>query len=344
MKNNKHHSKRQKPLRTFSWSNEDQKTPSQVLVEDTVIEWYEAKHRSVSLSEVDFINSIPLRSCPHCGSVSFVRNGKRKPDRIQLYLCKNCGKKFNPLTNTIFEDRKIPISEWIEYLLHLFEYHSITSSAFDNRNANSTGRYWLAKVFEVLKDVQKDVVLEGRIVMDETYLPKITSETVIKNGKKLRGISRNKLGVDVAINEDKNISVYISTGNSKPSRRSTWNCYGPHIKEESTIIHDGDNSHDVLIERLQLKSEVHTTDETKGMKDDSNPLYRVNHCHDLLKRFMKAHGGYDRDNLQDWLNLFWFMTNGPEDRYDKVLRFIELAISAPKVVRFRDVMLKKSTK
>ncbi|MBQ1476159.1 MAG: hypothetical protein IIZ21_02625, partial [Firmicutes bacterium] len=38
---------------------------------------------------------------------------------------KYCGCSFSPLTGTIFEDRKIPISEWIEYLIHLFEFHSI---------------------------------------------------------------------------------------------------------------------------------------------------------------------------------------------------------------------------
>lgn len=37
--------KRQKPLRTFSWFYKDQKTPGELLVEDTISEWYEAKHR-----------------------------------------------------------------------------------------------------------------------------------------------------------------------------------------------------------------------------------------------------------------------------------------------------------
>lgn len=344
MTNKDHKSRRQKPLRKFSWSNDDHKSAAQEMIEDTVIEWYDAKHRKTSDKEIDFINGISIKQCPYCGSTSFVKDGKRKPDKIQIYLCKECGKKFNPLTNTIFEDRKIPISEWIEYLLHLFEYHSITSSAFDNRNANSTGKYWLEKVFEVLKDIQKDVILEGVIYLDETLLPKIKSQTVKRNGKKLRGISRNKLGVAVAINEDKTTSILIATGTSKPSNRSTWNCYGPHIKEGSRIIHDDENTHSVLVERLHLESEIHPTEETKGLEDKDNPLNTINHYHDLLKKFMKAHGGYNRDNLQDWLNLFWFMTNGPKDRYDKALKFIELAISSPKVVRFRDVMSKKSTK
>lgn len=146
MKNRNFKASRQKPLRVFSWSNNEKKTISQKLIEETVVEWYDAKHRKVSLSEIQYINSIQLDYCPICGSKHFHKDGKRK-DGINRYRCNDCKKIFNPLTNTIFDSRKIPISEWIEYLLHLFEFHSITSSAFDNRNANTTGRYWLFKVF-----------------------------------------------------------------------------------------------------------------------------------------------------------------------------------------------------
>lgn len=54
-------------------------------------------------------------------------------------------------------------------MIHLFEFHSIRSSARDNRNAESTGKYWLIKVFEVLKNCQKDIILEGNIYLDEMY-------------------------------------------------------------------------------------------------------------------------------------------------------------------------------
>lgn len=115
-----------------------------------MVEWYDAKHRRSSAKEIEFVNSIGVKACPTCGSQHFHKDGRRN-DGIKRYRCNDCESTFNPLTNTIFDSRKIPMSEWIEYLLHLFELHSITSSAFDNRNANSTGRYWLFKVFEVLR-------------------------------------------------------------------------------------------------------------------------------------------------------------------------------------------------
>lgn len=341
--NNKKLSIRQKPLRTFSWSCKSEKTPAELLVENTISGWYKAKHKSASNYEVDFINSIPIKCCHHCGSYKIVKNGFNR-NGIQNYFCKDCGRNFNPLTNTIFDSRKISISEWFEFLLHLFEYHSITSSAYDNRNANSTGEYWLIKVFEVLKDIQKDVVLSGRIYIDETYFSKKKSKEITKNGKKLRGISTNKIGMATAISKEDNSSILIVTNTSKPSRKSALESYSSHIKEGSTIIHDGDNSHKVLIEMLHLNSEEHPSKETKDLKDEDNPMYPINHYHSLLKRFIRAHGGYNRDNLQDWANLFWFITNKPRDRYDKVLKFIELAVLSPKRVKYRDVMSSNSTK
>ena len=330
------------PLRHFTWEKDSQKTDAQALVEATVMEWYEAKHRTTSKEEVAFINSIPVTCCPFCGSTNFVKAG-HDSSGIQRFKCVDCKHRFNPFTNTIFDEKKIAISEWIEYLLHLFEFHSIFTSAFDNRNAASTGKYWLIKVFQILKGIQDDVVLSDTVWLDETYLPVIKSKTIAKDGKKLRGVSRNKICICCA--RDKHgKSLMIVTNTSKPSLKSTWASYGSHIAPESTLIHDGEHSHSVLIERLNLKSEVHTTDETKGLEGKDNPLYEVNRIHFFLKRFMREHGSYKREDLQDWMNLLWFILNDPSDKYDKVLKFFTLAVSSPMTVRYRSVMSKKSSK
>lgn len=173
-----------------------------MLVENTVQEWYDAKHATSSIFEIEFINSLDIKQCPFCESNDFTKYGHKK-DGTQRYICKECGKRFTALTNTIFDSKKIPISEWIEYLLHLFEFHSINSTAYDNRNSPTTGKYWLIKTFEVLKGIQNDVVLDGTVYLDETYFTKVRSKLVTKDGKKLRGISRNKIGVGVACNETK---------------------------------------------------------------------------------------------------------------------------------------------
>lgn len=50
-------------------------------------------------------------------------NGTRR------YRCLDCGKAFSPLTGTVFDVHKILVSEWIEYMIHLFEFHFLSSSA-----------------------------------------------------------------------------------------------------------------------------------------------------------------------------------------------------------------------
>ena len=105
-----------------------------------------------------------------------------------MYRCKTCLRRFNILTNTIFDSHKIPLSEWAEFLLHLFEFHSINNSSRDSRNANSTGKYWLFKVFEVLKHYQDNIVLKNNIWLDETFLSKKQSDLKLINGKQPRGI------------------------------------------------------------------------------------------------------------------------------------------------------------
>lgn len=178
--------------------------------------------------------------------------------------------------------------------------------------------------------------------LDETYFTKTKSKLATKDGKKLRGISRNKIGVGVACNETK--SIFIVTGTSKPSRKSTKETYSKHIARGSVLVHDDEHSHSILIEELELESKVYPTSETKGLSDKDNPLYPVNNLHLLLKQFIRNHGAYDREHLQDWLNLFWFIMNEPKDKYDKVLKFIEMAVLSPKRVRYRDAMSSKHSK
>lgn len=61
----------------------------------------------------------------------------------------------------------------------------------------------------------------------------------------------------------------------------------------------------------------------------------INKVHGMLKRFLESHGGYSRDELQDWLNLFYLMYNSVGDNSKNAQRFIELAIRKRKNLRYR---------
>ena len=106
-------------LRILPWDKlNEEPTLTEELISSTVREWYDAKHREASKEEVDLINSIVIDMCPYCGSVEFIRYGY-KSNGIQQYKCNSCNSKFSALTNTIFQDRKIPISETTRYFISI---------------------------------------------------------------------------------------------------------------------------------------------------------------------------------------------------------------------------------
>ena len=300
----------------------------------TLEEWHDAKHRDPSKDEVDFVNSIEVTSCPYCGSEMIRKDGRSKRTGLIIRECKRCGKKFNPLTGTVFDSRKIPISEWIEYLAHLFEFHSTKTSASDNRNAGSTGRYWLGKAFLALEGYQDGIVFSGTVWIDETYFPKWRSDLELSGGKELRGLSRNQLCV--ATLTDGRRCALIPCGVGHPSALQVLKAYGPHIEKGSKIIHDGDHSHDALIRELGLISEVHATAEMKGLRDSANPMEPINKVHRYLKGLMFSHRGFSRERLQGWLDLFSFYWNTRGDVEQKAQAFIEYAVKMRKKLRYRE--------
>ena len=322
-------------LRQFSWSGEKGRTGTEAMIEATVLEWYEQKHRKPSPEELALINSIKPKCCPHCGG-TFAKDGFRESG-IRSFECCECGKKFTALTGTIFDSKKIPISEWIEFLLHLFEFHSLKTSASDNRNAETTGRYWLSKVFAVLRGIQDGVVLSGRVWIDEKLFdaPKSEKESAKRKSNAKGGLTRG-CQYYVACGTDGERSFYVVTGKSKPGDKTMLKAYGKRIAECSTLVHDGNKGYNAVIDALALKSEVHTSAETRGMKDEDNPLDEINDLHDKMEKFMRAHSGYDRASLQDWMNLFWLLTNGPRDKMDKVKWFLEMAFSKKIRIKYRD--------
>lgn len=44
-------------LRSFTWSEDPEKSEGQLLVENTVQEWYDAKHATSSIFEIEFIKA-----------------------------------------------------------------------------------------------------------------------------------------------------------------------------------------------------------------------------------------------------------------------------------------------
>ena len=327
-------SNRSKSRRVTPWDEKAHPTPVQRFIRMHHQTRYEERHQPLDeTGEADMINSFEPSQCPFCGSSDFVKNGF-DDNGIRRYKC-SCGKRFKPTTGTIFDSRKIGVCEWIEYCLNIFRYISLNADSWNNRNAISTSKYWLEKLFMILENSQNNVVLSGTVWLDETYYSLMLRDRIRdENGQLLRGLSRNQICIGVAT--DKKQTICFVEGLGKPSQKRSYDTFKDHIALGSTLIHDKEKTHRKLVEQLHLKSISYSTSDLKGLADSENPLDPVNRIHCLLKMFLNAHSGFFRDEIQDYLNLYSFVINSPSDHLEKVEKIINLVFENPKLLKYRD--------
>lgn len=326
---------RGKSRKRTPWDGKAEKSPTQEFIQMHYIARYEERHPALAdANEAAMINSHEPKQCPFCGSEKFVKIGYDM-NGVRRYKCP-CGRKFRPTTGTIFDSRKIPISEWIEYCLNIFRYISLNADSWNNRNAITTSKYWLEKLFLTLEGYQDSIVLSDTIWLNETYYSVMMRDRERdEDGHLLRGLSRNQICVGVAT--DQKQTVCLVEGFGKPTQKSCCQTFQEHIKPGSTLIHDKENTHQKLVEQLSLTSIAYLSSDLKGLADSENPLDPVNRIHNLLKMFLNAHSGFNRNELQSYLNLYAFAINPPHDPLEKLEYIIDLAFSNPKSMRYRQL-------
>ena len=329
MKNKIDTSRRKTP-----WDNTEQNL-LQLFIAKKYKENYSIKHPKLKDTEEAIIfNSIQINKCKYCHNTEIIKRGKTK-NGIQLYYCNKCKKRFTPIANTIFENHKISITEWIEYLLELFNYGSISLISKVNKNSINTSIYWLNKVFLVLQHWQDDIVLKGNVYIDEMFYSVIKSDIKTKDGKKLRGISKNQCCIGIGYDKNTIYAKFECFG--KPNDDDTSKTFFKHIEEGSHIIHDDEKTHIKLINDLNLSDESYKSTYLKTLDDKNNPLRPINHQCDLIRQFLNSHSGFDREDLQDYLNLYCFMNSKPWNKLEKVKILLELALNTNVTLKYREL-------
>lgn len=200
------------------------------------------------------------------------------------------------------------------------------------------------KLFLALEGYQDSITLSGNVQIDETFYTVITTEIILKeDGKKLRGISRNKYIIGVGV-DDQGHRYFKLEGKGKPTAKGTEQTFIKHIEPGSHLIHDKEHSHRVLVKKLSLTDEAYDSKYLKHLEDKDNPLYEVNHMCFLLKQFFKAHSGFDRNDIQGYLDLFSLMMNEPASKLEKVEIILKRILNNHKSLRYRDFYSKKDDK
>ena len=116
------------------WDANSNQLPIENFIASKYKDDYLYKHKLVSDStDIKFLNTFNLSNCKYCQSDKIKLNGYYKSG-IKRYFCNECKKSFNILTNTIFDNHKLPISEWISFCLELFNYSSTHLLSRNDKN------------------------------------------------------------------------------------------------------------------------------------------------------------------------------------------------------------------
>ena len=332
-----------KSRRATPWDHSAERTASQNFIRNETKKHYKQRHQKLrDTNEATLINTVQVTKCPYCGSERIKKNGKDS-NGIQKYYCLENGAHFLPTTNTVFENRKIPITEWIEYWRNLLQYVSLSADSWNNKNAFTTSKYWFKKTCLLLEHIQDDITLCNTVYYDELFYSLRNDQITLKeDGKKPRGHSKNQMCIGVATSGEYSVIKYLGTG--EPTQKAILNAFKDHIEPGSTLVTDKHRGHKKLVSELNLNNIEYDSKRLKGLTDSENPLNPVNQKHNHLRKFLNAHSGFAREELQDYINLFLLDTNPPKDKLEKIDILLNLGFQSAVSLKYRTYFKKKPHK
>ena len=251
--------------------------------------------------------------CPKCHSININKNGKYR--ERQTYICKDCNKKFNNLTGTIFHHTHLTYKQ-VEIIfdctINLFSVRKTASKAGVSTKTAFTIRH---KIMSCLKDIVNSFNLSGEMELDEYYLsinlkgtkkdkmPR-KSKKRTSHGTGIRGISRHKVCVTSGCDENDNIFFTVA-GTSSVTSNMIKKTVVPRITKAKKIITDCKSSYEEVAKEnnwnlKQIKSGTY-------IDNENNNLANINSLHQQLTIFLSNFRGVSTKHLQEYLDLFCFL-------------------------------------
>lgn len=304
--------------------------------------------------------------CPNCGSVNVVLNGtyKTEHEQRQRYRCNDCGKVFSGLHNTLIQGSSFSISQWLCFIDCLYNGYSIEKTAKmcgTNTTTASDNRFILFFALELL---EKDVLLEGNIGVDETFFERSYKGNRDKqkdfkrerpprsrgSQSHVRGTSKDKMGVVCALDEY-GASIAVVTGHGSATTKKLNEALFDHINPACLKMLHSDKARAIraFAERNRFPiQQCKLSDVRVGkvkLPDTARYIQRVESYNSRLKKFMMRFNGVSSDLLQGYASLFsWRERNRERERheaYRELLGVMVTPIPYLQPIEFIDKMLKK---
>lgn len=180
--------------------------------------------------------------CIYCGSVKVKRNGKYRERR--RYLCRDCGKSFNDLSNTPISGTRY-LGKWGTYFHMMVEGYTLPKIAKHLKIHISTAFYWRHKILFALRSMGYQM-LKGIIESDETFFKETLKgrRALDRKPKKRRGGRDKKRGISslkiaVVVAQNRNGQVIAQKGGTGRVRAEEIDAIiGSYIEPSSLLCTD----------------------------------------------------------------------------------------------------------
>lgn len=253
--------------------------------------------------------------CPICGKKHIQKFGKSSG--IQRYKCKDCGKTFTEYTKTVFFCTKKDYDTWFEYIELMMMGLSLAKIADRLKMSVLTSFRWRHKVLNAIKKQLQNETVSGIVEADETFILDSHKGKHIEGVKSRkrggvashRGISKQQVGIMVAIDGDKNIVADIY-GKGRLSVEQVEQVLGGKIEDESIFVTDSHHSYMKFAKNHNLK---HKRIATGKHKNGIYHINNVNSYHSGLKDFVRQFKGISTKYLDNYLNWFSWIRKGGDN-------------------------------
>ena len=258
-------------------------------------------------------NAITEKHCPACSSCNFVKNGKSN-NKIQTYKCKECGKRFNDLTNTLFANSKLTMPQ-IEKLFQCMNDKSTICEMAEIMQVNiKTAFSYRHKILDILSGFNEQIKLCGNTEIDEHYMsinlkgtkpqnmPRASKPRQSHGGSK-RGISNHQVCIASAIDEFDNIYFKI-VGTGPITKIGVTNAFKERLKSSVTMITDCKSSYEEFASDNKMHLEQIKSGTYKNLNGYS--LGNINGIHSDLENFLSKFRGVSTKHLKGYLCWFSF--------------------------------------
>ncbi len=250
--------------------------------------------------------------CPHCHSENIVKNGHTKK-KLQTYKCKNCNKRFNDLTGTVFHHTHLSYEQITNFFKCMRDKFSIRKTAKIVGISKTAAFAIRHKILSGLKEIREKIKLQGELQVDEYYLsinlkgtkrdnmPR-TSKPRKTSGNCMRGINKHKVCVETGIDGDDHTFLEI-VGTGPITSEMIKKSLVPKTEKVSKIITDCKSSYERVAKEnkwnlVQIKSGTYTN-------ETGDNLACINALHSGLENFLSLFHGVSTNHLQGYLD--WYM-------------------------------------